>query len=94
MKDLNRQTKIVKVPANGQISIGSNWAGREIRLEITTNEILIQSGTFIPDSQKVFFTSEALDSLEAFNEYESKNPPKKTNNKEIFKKLLEKKSSK
>ena len=72
-----KQAKLLMVPANGQISIGKTWAGRQILVEeIDNNEIRILSGAFIPDSQKVFHTKEAQESLDAFNEWESANETK------------------
>ncbi len=87
-----KQAKLLMVPANGQISIGKSWAGRQIIVEqVGNNEIRISAGTFVPDSQKAFFTKEAKASLEAFNEWEGKKPAKATNTKALFASLRKKK---
>ncbi len=80
------------VPFNGQISIGKAWAGRHILVEeLNDNEIKISSGTFIPDSQKIFFTKEAQQDLETFNDWEKNNLPKETNAQHLFSSLKKKK---
>ena len=74
--------KLITVPANGQISIGKSWAGKQLH---------ITSGTFVPDSQKVFFTEKAEKSLAEFNEFEKKSKPTATNTKSLFAELKKKK---
>ncbi len=80
-----KQAKLVMVPENGQISIGKSWAGKQILIEeVGESEIHISAGKFVPDSQRIFQTKEANQSLDAFNEWESKNPSKATNTKALF----------
>jgi hypothetical protein len=87
-----KQAKLLTVPANGQISIGKSWAGRQILVEeVGNNEIRISSGVFVPDSQKTFFTKKAQASLDSFNEWEGKKPPKATDTKALFASLRKKK---
>lgn len=87
-----KQAKLLMVPANGQISIGKAWAGRQILVEeVGNNEIRISSGTFVPDSQKTFFTKKAQGSLDSFNKWESEKPAKATNTKALFSSLRKKK---
>jgi len=89
----SRAMKLVKVSPNGQISIGKAWAGRQIRVEeVNENEIHISAGTFVPDSQKIFFTDEAKRSLAEFNEFEVVTPPRATNTKALFTDLKKKKA--
>ena len=84
--------KLVKVSPNGQISIGKAWAGRQIRVEeVNENEIHISAGVFVPDSQKVFFTDEAKQSLAEFNEFEAAKSAQATNTKALFAELKKKK---
>lgn len=67
--------KLITVPANGQISIGTKWAGKQIRIaELSDNEIHISAGSFVPDSQKNFFTAGSLETLNDFNHWEAQNP--------------------
>ncbi len=89
-----RQTKLLTVPANGQISIGKSWAGRQILVEeIGDDKIQISSGIFVPDSQRTFHTESANAYLESFNEWESKNPAKGTDVESLFDSLKKKKQT-
>jgi hypothetical protein len=86
-----KQARLLTVPANGQISIGKSWAGRHILVEeIGNDEIRISSGIFVPDSQAKFHTEEAKKSLDAFNEWERKNPAKATDVPSLFSSLKKK----
>ena len=86
--------KLLSVPINGQISIGKKWAGKEIVIEeINDSEIHISSGTFIPDANATFFTKEAKNKLDSFNNWSTKNPPKKADLKKLKEKLDDKKKN-
>lgn len=75
----SNNARILKVAANGQISIGKKWAGREIKIqEISESEMLISSGTFVPDSHATFYTADAKQTLTKFDSWTENNPPKKT----------------
>ncbi|OGQ17367.1 MAG: hypothetical protein A3B70_06575 [Deltaproteobacteria bacterium RIFCSPHIGHO2_02_FULL_40_11] len=83
-----KAVKLLKVPNNGQISIGKKWAGREVKLEVVSdNEIRIVSGIFVPEHQKTFYTSEAQKQLTEFNAWESAHPPTDTNLEKLRRKL-------
>jgi hypothetical protein len=84
-----RQTKkVLTVPPNGQISIGKQWAGREVLVEVVDdNQIVITSGTFIPADQATFFTKDAQSQLEQFNKWSEKTPAKKTDLNHLRKRL-------
>lgn len=72
-------TKLLTVAPNGQISIGKQWAGRQIAIEqVSESEIRIVSGTFVPDDQATFYSSEAKEKLEAFDHWSGKNLPKES----------------
>jgi hypothetical protein len=89
-----KQAKLLTVPANGQISIGKSWAGRQIMVEeIGDDEIRISSGIFVPDSQSSFHTDEAKESLAAFNKWEVKNPPRRSDVGSLFSSLKKKKQT-
>ena len=89
----SNNARLLKVAANGQISIGKKWAGREIRIqEISESEMLISSGSFVPDSQATFHTAEAKQTLAEFDSWTEKNPPKKTDIKALRAKLGKKAS--
>lgn len=76
-----------RVGANGQISIGKEWAGKLVRVIETENAIEIMPGEFIPESQRTFFTKKAQGEFAAFNAFEAKNSPKKTDLKALKKNL-------
>jgi len=76
-----------RVGANGQISIGKDWAGKLVRVIEANNAIEITPGDFIPESQKKFWTKDAQDELDTFNEYQGKTSAKKTDLKALKKKL-------
>ncbi len=89
----SNNTRLLRVAANGQISIGKKWAGREIRIqEIGDSEMLISSGTFVPDSHATFHTAEAKKTLTEFDSWTEKNPPKRTNISTLRAKLGKKES--
>jgi hypothetical protein len=80
--------KLLTVPHNGQISIGTKWAGKQIRVqELSDNEIYISSGSFIPDSQKDFFTKESLQALKEFDTWVEENPAPRESAAETLSKL-------
>lgn len=76
-----------RVGQNGQISIGKDWAGKLVRVIETEHAIEITPGDFIPESQRSFWTKDAQDDLTTFNEFQSKNPAKKTDLNALKKKL-------
>lgn len=89
-----KQAKLLTVPANGQISIGKSWAGRHILVEEVGNDkIHISAGIFVPDSQSTFHTKEANESLDSFDQWESKNSAKGTDIESLFSSLRKKEPS-
>lgn len=83
--------KLVTVASNGQISIGKEWAGRQIVVEkISHTELRILSGSFIPDKDSTFHTAKAEQSLSEFNDWMKKSPPVKTNRKSLMERLEKK----
>ena len=85
---MKQAKKVLTVPSNGQISIGKTWAGRQVQIEeVDDHKILITSGAFIPADQETFYTKKAEARLNDFNEWSSKNPPKRTDLKRLRKQL-------
>ena len=84
-----RQTrKVLTVPSNGQISIGKQWAGREVMVEmVDENRMVITAGTFIPNDLATFYTKEAQAQLGDFNRWSQKTPARKTNLNQLRKRL-------
>ncbi|MBY0386305.1 hypothetical protein K2X05_14200 [bacterium] len=63
--------KLITVPTNGQISIGTKWAGRQICIEeLSETELHISAGTFVAESQKTFFTTKSQATLKEFDKWE------------------------
>lgn len=85
---MRQAKKVLTVPSNGQISIGKQWAGREVMVEVVDdNRIVITSGTFVPADQATFYTKEANATLENFNQWSGKTPAKKTDLNSLRKRL-------
>ncbi len=83
--------KLLKVAANGQISIGKEWAGRQILIEkVNESELRIVSGAFVPDHQATFYTEKAKNALQDFEKWAPNHPPKKSNTKALFDRLEKK----
>ncbi len=74
--------KVLTVASNGQICIGREWAGRQISIEeLGPAELKIVSGAFVPDPV-----------LEEFEQWQAKNPAKKTDRIALMKRLRNKAS--
>ena len=70
------QVKYATVGNNGQVSIGKEFAGRQVQIERTTEGfIVISPGKFIPDHQATFFTKQAIDNLQEFDKWAEANTP-------------------
>jgi hypothetical protein len=68
--------KYATVGNNGQVSIGKEFAGRQVQIEKTGEGLVIISpGKFIPDHQATFFTKQAMDDLQEFDNWASTNKP-------------------
>lgn len=89
-----KQTKLLTVASNGQISIGKAWAGRQIIIEeITEGELHIRAGVFVPDSQKHFHTKAANASLTEFNNWEKNKVINTTKSSDVLVQLKKRKQS-
>lgn len=89
-----KQTKLLTVASNGQISIGKSWAGRQIVIEeVADGELHIRAGVFVPDSQKTFHTKAAKASLLAFDDWEERTTKKAPKSSDVFAQLRKQKQS-
>ena len=89
-----KQTKLLTVASNGQISIGKSWAGRQIVIEeVADGELYIRAGVFVPDSQKTFHTKSAKASLSAFDDWEENTTKKTSKSNEVFTQLRKQKQA-
>ncbi len=87
-----KQTKLLTVASNGQISIGKAWAGRQIVIEeISDGELHIKAGFFVPDSQKTFNTVTAKKALSEFNKWDESAPKSMLKSSDVFAKLRKQK---
>jgi hypothetical protein len=95
MSTLMSPPKIVTVPANGQISIGKEWAGRQIQIQqLNDSQYLISAGNFIPDHLQEYYSTEAKQQLAEFNEWEAEYEPKQTNLDELRERVEQEKEDK
>lgn len=89
-----KQTKLLTVASNGQISIGKAWAGRQIVIEeISDGELHIKAGFFVPDSQKIFNTTIAKEALDDFNKWDESAPKAMLKSSDVFSKLRKQKKA-
>jgi hypothetical protein len=61
----NFTSQIIKqVGANGQISLGKEYAGKQIQIsKMEDGSLFIQSGLFIPDNERWLHTKENMETL-------------------------------
>ena len=89
-----KQTKLLTVASNGQISIGKAWAGRQIVIEeVAEGELHIKAGVFVPDSQKTFHTDAAKAILNDFNKWQESGTAKASNSSGVFAKIKKQKQA-
>ena len=83
--------KLIRVAPNGQISIGKEWAGKQILVErVNDSEIRIVSGSFVPDRNATFHSREAKEKLDDFNQWAKGSPPASSNATALFDRLEKK----
>ena len=71
------QIKYATVGNNGQVSIGKEFAGRQVQIEKTAEGVIVISpGKFIPDHHAPFHTKAALGELDEFDKWASANQSK------------------
>jgi hypothetical protein len=88
---MRQARKVLTVPSNGQISIGKQWAGREVMVEmVNDNCMVITAGTFIPHDLATFYTKDAHAQLANFNRWSQKTPASQTNLNQLRKRLARK----
>lgn len=76
IKKNETQVKFATVGNNGQVSIGKEFAGRQVQIEKTGEGLVIISpGKFIPDHQATFFTKQAMEGLQEFDTWATTHQP-------------------
>ncbi|TAK75297.1 MAG: hypothetical protein EPO11_05655 [Gammaproteobacteria bacterium] len=64
------------IGANGQISLGKEFAGKTVLIDqVSPGTWIIKSGEFIPDSEKWLYQKDNLAKLEKALEWTEKNKP-------------------
>ena len=71
---------IKTIGASGQISLGKEYAGRNVLVErVEPGVWVVKLGEFIPDSEKWLHRSEVSEDLDEAIAWAEKNPPKPSN---------------
>ena len=62
---LQHNTDVIKqVGANGQISLGKEYAGKQVLVsKLDDNSLIIKTGKFIPDNEKWLYEGDNLERL-------------------------------
>ncbi len=81
------QQIIKQVGLNGQISLGKDYAGKQVQLStLDDGSILIKKGKFIPDNEMWLYRGNNLEELRKAVE-EAENTPRINNQEEMLAKL-------
>lgn len=68
-------TAIKTIGSNGQISLGKQFAGRQVLVEEQEPGVwLVRTATLIPDNERIWHTPEAQAALQASLQWATKNP--------------------
>jgi hypothetical protein len=78
------------IGANGQISLGKQFAGRQVLVEQQEPGVwTIRTATVIPDNERWIHEPKAMADLQRALEWALKNPPDDSNADEVLKRLNE-----
>lgn len=65
MLQQNNTDTIKQVGANGQISLGKEYAGKQVQVsKLNDGSLIIKTGKFIPDNEKWLYDGNNLEKLE------------------------------
>ncbi len=79
---------IKKVGTSGQVSLGKEYAGKNVMIEQVDKGVwIIKTGDFIPDNEKWLHSSKVAKDLDEAIEWAEKHPPKEANLNTLEKKL-------
>ncbi|MFZ5723404.1 MAG: hypothetical protein ACOY33_07050 [Pseudomonadota bacterium] len=71
--------RVKVVGANGQISLGKEFAGKQVMVEqVDTGVWLIRTARIVPDNEAVFHTKQAKADLDEAMTWAAKNKPRET----------------
>lgn len=88
MDTLDAKTSVKVVGTNGQISLGKEYAGRQVLIEERGSGVwLIRTARVIPENELWLHESKANQDLRRALAWAQKNPPSESNPDAILKKL-------
>lgn len=83
-------TQVKVVGVNGQISLGKQYAGRQVLLEESEAGVwLIRTATVIPDNQRWLHTPDNLANLTKAEQWAADNPVRTDNADEVLQRLAD-----
>ncbi len=83
----NNTDTIKQVGANGQISLGKEYAGKQVQVsKLSDGSLIIKTGRFIPDNERWLYEGDNLQRLEKALEW-STTHERQNNFEEIMAKL-------
>jgi hypothetical protein len=82
------QSSVKVIGANGQISLGKQYAGRQVLVEEQESGVwLVRTATVIPDNERWLHQPEAAADLQNALSWAQANPPTDSNVDDILEKL-------
>ena len=88
MSPVTTQPSVKVIGANGQISLGKQYAGRQVLVEEQEPGVwLVRSATVIPDNERWLHQPKAAADLESALSWAQANPPADNNVDAILEKL-------
>jgi hypothetical protein len=88
METLATKTSVKVVGSNGQISLGKEFAGRQVLVEEQEPGVwLVRTAMVVPDNELWLHQPHARDDLQRALEWAQRNPPKETDPDAIAKEL-------
>lgn len=88
MPPVATQPSVKVIGANGQISLGKQYAGRQVLVEEQESGVwLVRTATVIPDNERWLHQSKAAADLEIALSWAQANPPADNNVDAILEKL-------
>jgi hypothetical protein len=81
---------VKSVGANGQVSIGKRYAGRQVVVdELEPGVIMIRTATVIPDNERWLHEPEVAAKVQASLEWAAANPPTGKNTDKILQRMID-----
>lgn len=73
---MQSNTAIIKqVGSNGQISLGKEYAGKQVQIcQLDDGTLIIKTGKFIPDNEQWLYADSSMERLNNAIEWAEKNP--------------------